>query len=327
MARGLAASANKDNKTCMSNSATRPKITVIGCGHWGKNIVRNLAGMGALGAVADRDTARAAALAENYGVPSVSIDDALRGEAHRALAIATPVVTHAELVSTALAAGKDVFIEKPLSLTRADAEVLLKTAREKNCILMVGHLLRYHPAFMKLLEQVHSGTVGHVRHIAAHRIHYWPAHPDESVLADLAPHDLAMIDGIVASLPDQISVHAYSYLQEPNADIAQVHLQYGKVSAHLYLSRLNPYKEHRFTVLGETGALVFDDSKNWDEKLVLSRPEGPSVHQAIALEMDEPLGREMKHFITCLETRAEPLTGGEHALRVSTILEQLLEAA
>jgi predicted dehydrogenase len=311
----------------MNNFTSRPKVTVVGCGHWGKNIVRNLAALGALGAVADKDTARAATLADNYGVPAVSIDEALNGDAHRALAIATPVVTHGELVGAALQAGKDVFVEKPLSLTRAEAEALLKTARENNRILMVGHLLRYHPAYMKLLEQVNAGAIGRVRHIAAHRLHYWPAHPDESVLADLAPHDLAMIDGIIPGLPDEVAVRGYSYLQEPNADIAKVLLHYGKVSAHLYLSRLNPYKEHRFTVLGETGALVFDDSKNWDEKLVLSRPEGTAVHQAIALEMDEPLGREMKHFITCLETRAEPLTGGEHALRVSTILEQLLNSS
>ncbi len=311
----------------MNNFTSRPKITVIGCGHWGKNIVRNLAALGALGAVADRDVMRAAALAENYGVRAVSLDEALKSEEHRALAIVTPVVTHGELVGAALQAGKDVFVEKPLSLTRAEADSLLKTARDNKRILMVGHLLRYHPAFMKLLEQTNAGAIGRVRHIAAHRIHYWPAHPDESVLADLAPHDLAMIDGIIPALPDDIAVRGYSYLQEPNADIAKVILHYGKVAAHLYLSRLNPFKEHRFTVIGETGALVFDDGKNWDEKLILSRPEGAAVHQAIALEMDEPLGREMKHFITCLETRAEPLTGGEHALRVSTILEQLLEAA
>lgn len=302
----------------------KPKIAVIGCGHWGKNIIRNLAGLGALGAVADQNPARAAELAEAYNVPAIGVEDAILGDTYRALAIVTPVITHAKLVAEALTAQKDVFVEKPLALSRALAEHLHKLAMANHRILMVGHLLRYHPAFMKLLEQVHAGAIGKVRHIAAHRLHYWPMHPEEDVLADLSPHDLAMIDGITATVPDQLSVWRNSYLQKPHADIAKAHLQYGDISAHLYLSRLNPYKEHRFTVLGETGALVFDDGKPWDEKLVLSRPEGNAVHQAIALEMDEPLGRELRHFITCIETRAAPLTGGEHALRVCTILEQLL---
>lgn len=310
----------------MKSYHARPKITVVGCGHWGKNIVRNLASLGALGAVADKDMARAQQLADIYGVPTVSMDAAIQDEKYPALAIVTPVITHAKLVAEALNAGKDVFVEKPLAMSAAIAEHHLKLAQANKGILMVGHLLRYHPAFMKLLEQVHAGAIGKIRHIAAHRLHYWPMHPEEDVLADLAPHDLAMIDGITSALPDDVMVRSHSYLQKPHADIAKVHLHYGEISAHLYLSRLNPYKEHRFTVLGETGALVFDDGKNWDEKLVLSRPEGNTVHQAIALEMDEPLGREMRHFITCLETRAEPLTGGEHAVRVCTILERLLQS-
>jgi predicted dehydrogenase len=308
----------------MKNHASRPKVVVIGCGHWGKNIVRNLAALGALGGVADNRTARAEEIADIYNVPVVGMEQALHDANYPALAIATPVITHDELVGRALKSGKDVFIEKPLSLSRTAAESFLQLAREKNLVLMVGHLLRYHPAFIKLLEQVHSGAIGRVRHIAAHRLHYWPMHPEEDVLADLAPHDLAMIDGITQSLPDDVTVKRRGFINKAHADLAGVQLRYGDISAHIYASRVNPYKEHRFTVIGETGALVFDDGKNWDEKLILSRPEGPSIHQAIALEVDEPLGREMKHFITCLETRAEPLTGGEHALRVSTILEKVL---
>lgn len=325
MAQNLAQTPNNREKTGMNARPSRPKVTVIGCGHWGKNIVRNLASLGALGAVSDHHPERAAALAETYGVPVVSFEEALAGNAYPALAIVTPVITHRDLVSRALEAGKDVYVEKPLALTHADAEYLLGLAREKNRVLMVGHLLRYHPGFMKLIEQVNAGAIGKLRHIAAHRLHYWPVHPEEDVIADLAPHDLAMIDGLLPQMPTDILVRKHAYLQPPNSDIAKVHLRYGDVDAHLFLSRLNPYKEHRFTVLGETGALVFDDGRPWDEKLILSRPEGPALHQAIALEMDEPLGREMKHFISCLETRKEPLTGGEHAQRVSAILEELLK--
>lgn len=308
----------------MNSNNSRPKVTVIGCGHWGKHIIRNLASLGALQAVADDNPERAQNLADAHGVPIVSVKAALTDADYPALAMVTPIVTHVDLVGEALSAGKDVFVEKPLALTRAEATQLLVTARENNRVLMTGHLLRYHPAFMKLLEQLHGGAIGKIRHVAAHRLHYWPAHPEEDVIADLAPHDLSMLDGITNALPDDVLVRRHSYLNAPNADVATVHLNFGGISAHMYMSRLNPYKEHRFTVLGETGALVFDDTKNWDEKLILSRPEGPSVHQAIALEMDEPLGREMRHFVTCLESRAEPLTGGEHALRVCSILERLL---
>ncbi|HCM84364.1 MAG TPA: hypothetical protein DIS76_07355 [Rhodospirillaceae bacterium] len=309
----------------MNAISSRPKVTVIGCGHWGKNIIRNLAALGALGGIADRDAERAEAMAEIYNVPAVNIETAMTDPTHKALAIVTPVVTHYELVNRALSNGKDVYVEKPLALRRTEAEALLKIASDKKCVLMVGHLLRYHPGFMKLIEQVKAGAIGKIRHIAAHRLHYWPVHPEEDGIADLAPHDLAMIDGLLPEIPTDILVRRHAYLQPPHADIAKVHLRYGDVAAHLCLSRLNPFKEHRFTVLGETGALVFDDGKPWDEKLILSRPEGTALHQAIALEVDEPLGREMKHFISCLETRAEPLTGGQHALRVSTILEELLK--
>ena len=308
----------------MQKTNSKPKVTVIGCGHWGKNIVRNLAALGALGAVADQDSAKARAMAEAYGVPALTPEAAFAPEAPDAVAIVTPVVTHHHLVSRAQDAGKDVFVEKPLALTAAEAKSFVQAARDRQTILMVGHLLRYHPAFMKLVEQVKAGAIGKVRHIAAHRLHYWPMHPEEDVLADLAPHDLAMIDAITESLPHDIMVRAHSYLQPPHSDIAKVHLHYGAISAHLYLSRLNPYKEHRFTVLGETGALVFDDGKPWDEKLILSRPQGPALHQAIALESDEPLGREIRHFISCLENRTQPLTGGDHAVRVSTVLEELI---
>ena len=188
------------------SSSTRPKVVVIGCGHWGKNIVRNLATLGALGGIADQNPARAQELAETYGVSVVSLDDAICAPKYPAVAIATPVITHDELVGAALDAGKDVFVEKPMALTRASAEKFLALAKKKSAVLMVGHLLRYHPAFMKLLEQVQSGAIGKVRHIAAHRIHYWPMHPEEDVLADLAPHDLSMIDGITQALPDDVSV-------------------------------------------------------------------------------------------------------------------------
>ena len=309
----------------MHHFSARPKVTVVGCGHWGKNIIRNLAALGALGAVSDRDMARARELGDAYGVPVADIDTAMTDGAHPALAIVTPVITHMELVSRALKSGKDVYVEKPLALTRRDAEVLLGLAREQKRVLMVGHLLRYHPGFMKLIEQVQAGVIGKIRHVAAHRLHYWPMHPEEDVIADLAPHDLAMIDGILPEIPTDIYVRKHAILRGSSGDIAKVHLRYGDVGAHLLLSRVNPYKEHRFTVLGETGALVFDDARPWDEKLVLSRAEGPALHQTIALEMDEPLGREMKHFVSCLETRKEPLTGGDHALRISTTLEELLK--
>ena len=328
MALSLAKHLKNKQKRGMS-IASRPKVTVIGCGHWGKNIVRNLAALGALGAIADQDKARAAEMAATYGVPAHSLDSALAPDAPSAVAIVTPIHTHADMVARALAAGKDVYVEKPIALDGKTAAQLVDVANKNQRVLMVGHLLRYHPAFIKLLEQVHAGAIGAVRHIAAHRLHFWPMHPNESVLSDLAPHDLAMIDGITARLPD-LSPHAFhvagqSFLNPGQPDAVQVHLRYGDITAHLNLSRYNPYKEHRFTVIGETGALVFDDARPWDEKLILSRPKGQTIHQAIALEMDEPLGREMQHFITCLETRMAALTGGDHAVRVSTILEALLK--
>ncbi len=307
------------------NKVPLPKVAVIGCGHWGKNIIRNFAALGALGAVSDYNQSQAASFAETYKVPALSWDAVLADPAIQAVVLVTPIPTHVEMAHAALNAGKDVYVEKPLALRAADATALFDKAAAKGRLVMVGHLLMYHPAFLKLAELVKAGEIGRVRYIAAHRLNYWIVREDEDVVADLAPHDLSMVLHLMGELPHTVTTAKHHYLHPAAADIAKVSLQFTDAAAHLYLSRLNPYKEQRLSVLGETGTLVFDDTKAWDEKLMLSRPTGDTVHQMIALGTHEPLQLECQHFLECIQTRVQPRTSGQPVIDVTTVLEKILE--
>jgi len=307
-------------------------IALLGMGHWGRNIFRNLLEMGVLRTVCDVDERVCEELRKNY--PSFrcasSLEEVLADSSLQALVIATPAVTHYELAKKALLSGKDVFVEKPLSLSVKEGQDLVEIAREKGRILMVGHILHYHPAVKRLKELVRGGTIGEIRYIYANRLNLGRVRTEENVLWSLAPHDFSLIFSLAGKEPLRVAAFGGAYLRKNVEDIVCVHLEFeGNLKAHVFVSWLHPFKEQRFVVVGSEGMLVFDDVG--EEKLFLYphrvRFENgiPEVTrgeaQAIPVEQREPLREELAHFVDCVVHRKIPLTDGEEGLRVLRVLE------
>ncbi len=289
----------------------KTRIAVVGCGYWGKNLVRNMAEAGALAAVVDNHAPTAAAMAETYKVPACSFDAVLADKSIDGIVIASSASTHAPLATLALEAGKHVFVEKPLALAVADAKRLTKLAAEKKRVLMVGHLLHYHPAFQALLSEIKAGRVGALQYIQSHRMSFGKVRTEENVLWSFAPHDISMILAIAGASPQQVLAQATAQISENICDIATLHMQFaGGLGAHVMVSWLHPVKEHKLIVIGDKGSLVFDDTLPWEQKLTfyenkVTREGGVPLaqkgeQQAIAVTPGEPLRAECDHFIAAI---------------------------
>jgi UDP-2-acetamido-3-amino-2,3-dideoxy-glucuronate N-acetyltransferase len=308
-------------------------VALLGCGYWGKNLARNLHELGALQLVCDPAESGRTAAAEN--APGVSIssefNDALKSDDIEAVAIATPADTHFELVSAALKAGKDVFVEKPLALQASEGEQLKDLAQERACILMVGHLLEYHPAVVRLHELIDAGELGNVNYIYSNRLNFGKVRTEENALWSFAPHDVAVILRLFGEMPVEVTCAGGSYLTTGLADVTVSTLlfQSGR-RAHIFVSWLNPFKEQKLVVVGEQRMAVFNDVTAEDKLVLFDQrvdfQEAMPVlqndgQQAIALSDDEPLRRECEHFLECVATRNIPLTDAESGVRVLRVLE------
>ncbi|PRD45323.1 gfo/Idh/MocA family oxidoreductase [Phyllobacterium phragmitis] len=307
-----------------------PRIAVLGCGYWGSNHIRTLKSLGALYAVSDQNSDRAAGFAAEQGVLHIEVEDLFTRDDVDAIVLALPPQFHAEYAIRAVTNGKDVLVEKPIALTVADAEAEVKAARDNGRVFMVGHVLRFHPAFEKLLELVQAGELGEVRYIHSHRLGLGKFHTENDALWDLAPHDLSMILALTGCEPVEVRGEGAALLDHLS-DFAHLHLKFpGNLRGHLFASRLNPYRERRLTVVGTKAMAVFDDVERWERKLAVYRHAVWQDNGQWAFTAEEPtyipvnegmpLTRECQHFIDCIEMRAKPRTDGEEAINVLRIL-------
>ena len=238
------------------------KVAVFGYGHWGRNLVRVFHQLGALHTVCEtREEARAEVASKFPGVNVTGDAQAvLRDPAVEAVAIATPAETHFQLATAALQAGKDTFVEKPLALRSAEAEKIIAAAREKNRILMVGHLLRYHPAVLKLKELCVEGTLGRIEYVYSNRLNLGKVRREENALWSFAPHDVSVLLHLLESMPLQVSTTGGTYLQPNIADVTVSNLLFDNgARAHIFVSWLHPFKEQKLVVVGSKKMAVFDD--------------------------------------------------------------------
>ncbi|WP_306051682.1 Gfo/Idh/MocA family protein [Oceaniradius stylonematis] len=309
----------------------QPSVAVIGCGQWGRNHVRTLAGLGALAAVADRHPERAAALAQEHGAHAAPVEALVADRAVKALVLALPAEENAALACAALEAGKHVLVEKPIALTVADAEKMVAAARDCGRVLMVGHVLRYHNAFRALVGAIEAGRIGAVRHIQSHRLGFGKFYDRFDALWDLAPHDLSLVLSLAEGAPRSVDVRPVS-VTGGQTDMAHVHLDFaGGPTAHIFVSRHSAYGERRFAATGETGTLVWDDLADWPDKLHLvphtvrrgddgrwQQDKGEA--QPVAVEPGMALTDELVHFLDCVRTGATPLSSGMQGLDVVRIL-------
>jgi UDP-2-acetamido-3-amino-2,3-dideoxy-glucuronate N-acetyltransferase len=312
--------------------STGPNICVAGCGHWGKNLIRNFHQFGRLYAVCDSDAGRAAAFGERYGVQAFTrLEDALADPDLHAVAIATPAESHAPMALAALNAGKDVFVEKPLALRWQDGLEMTNTARGLGRILMVGHLLMYHPAVLKIKELLDSGELGRLEYIYSNRLAMGKIRREENALWSFAPHDISVILMLMNGLPYQASAVGGAYVQPNIADVTVSNLLFDRgTRAHIFVSWLHPYKEQRLVVIGSKKMIVFEDTRPTD-KLVLydkdiawdngnfevKQPKATAVPFATL----EPLQGECEHFVQCVTTRQTPRTPGEDGVAVLQVLQ------
>ncbi|SKA14039.1 Gfo/Idh/MocA family protein [Consotaella salsifontis] len=307
------------------------RIGVIGCGNWGRNHIRTLKEIGALCAIADRDAERAAAFGQQYGVPAMTPEEAIASDGLDALVLALPVQAHAPTARAAFEAGKDVLIEKPVALDPAEAEKTALTAAKFERIMMVGHVLRYHPIYQQVLDLVRSGRIGEPRHVISNRLALGRFFTMDAVW-DLAPHDLSQVLPIAGEIPVKVETIRRKVLGD-DTDSADITLSFASgMTAEIHISRISPYRDRRFSVIGSEGMLVFDDLAPEGQKLAIYAHrvwrEGSGFACAsaepefMATQTGMPLERELRHFIECVETRRAPLTGPEEAIETVRILSQ-----
>lgn len=308
-------------------------VCVIGCGNWGKNLVRNFHQLDVLHSVYDSNSENFNAIKSKFDIPyaSTDVDEAFRSKEINSVVIATPAVTHFQIVKKALEAGKDVFVEKPLSLNLKDAQDLIDIAAKKQKILMVDHLLQYHPAVIKLLELVQTGKLGKLQYIYSNRLNIGKLRNEENILWSFAPHDISVILALTGQMPQSVTAFGEAYLQDNISDTTLTTLTFrNRLKAHIYVSWLHPYKEQKLVVIGDKGMAVFNDME--EDKLVLfphkiewinSVPVAAKADQEIIpIDQAEPLSAACQHFLHCVQTRQQPKTDGNEALAVLSVLNQ-----
>lgn len=311
-----------------------PKIAVIGCGHWGKNHLKAFSACGALAALYDASGAVAAQYAAQYNVPARSWEQILADSSIDGVVLATPAVTHAALAEQALRAGKHVLVEKPMAMNVTEAEKIIALAESCDRFLMVGHVLRYHPAFRALEQLVLDGKLGVIKNLYSHRLSLGKVRAEEDVLWSFAPHDLSMILALVGEAPKDVQSFTSAYLQKNIADTGLILLDFANgAKAHIHASWAHPFKEQRLVVVGDKAMAVFDDTQIADKKLALyehaldANAVPPQFTKQephyIACDTSEPLRNEAQHFIDAIATKTKPLTDGYEGLHVLKILEQI----
>jgi UDP-2-acetamido-3-amino-2,3-dideoxy-glucuronate N-acetyltransferase len=309
-----------------------PTVAAVGCGYWGKNVVRNFAELGALRAVSDADPDVAERMSRQYNVPARSLPEIINDAQYDGIAFASPARLHVEHAGAALSAGKHVLVEKPMALSLPEGRALARLAKQRGRILMVGHLLHYHPVVLKLLEIVRSGRLGEIRHIHSNRLNLGKIRTREDVIWSFALHDLSVILAILNEMPSRVSVEAEAILNPAISDIADIHLKFPQgATARVHVSWLNPYKEQRMSVIGSKAHAVFDDIAKWENKLQIfdykveernGRPEAtkaPAIF--VPVEQREPLREECAHFLHSIAEGTVPRTDTREALRVLSVLE------
>jgi UDP-2-acetamido-3-amino-2,3-dideoxy-glucuronate N-acetyltransferase len=322
----------KGKNVARSDNGISANVAVVGMGYWGRNLVRHFYDLGALAAVCDSDRSAETQCREKYGEVRFyrEFSAVLSDHSVTAVALATPAIAHYEMAKVALQAGKDVFVEKPLATEVEQGAELKQIAEMNQRILMVGHVLRYHPAVLKLQELVRSGALGQIRYLYSNRLNIGKIRTEENILWSFAPHDVSVILALMNEFPTWVSSQGGAYLNRNIYDLTLTQFGFpSDVQAHIFVSWLHPVKEQRLVVVGSDKMAVFDDTT--DDKLVLYPhrvewkdhvPTAVKAHaDVVSLDRREPLNGECRHFLNCIATRERPVTDAEEGLRVLRILD------
>lgn len=312
-------------------------IGLIGCGYWGKNLIRDFYNTGALHTICDKDIKLLQKFKIKY--PSVAITTdwkiILNDTKITAICVSLPAELHYTYVKAALMKKKDIFVEKPLSLNLDDGNKLVKLAKDNNNILMVGHLLHYHPAIKKIFELVNNNKIGQIRYITSNRLNLGKIRQEENVLWSFAPHDISVILRLMGAMPQNIMCSGQSFISKTIYDITTMILEFpGKSYSQINVNWLNPFKEQKMTIVGKKGMIIFDDMNEpdkkikyfseyikWDSKTGIPLVQKSSYTYINYDKTNSPLENECLYFINCCKTRNIPITDGEEGLRVLKVLD------
>ena len=312
------------------------KVAIIGAGRWGFNHVKTAAEILNPASIIICDSSNKSLKKVNEFNPDIittnNIDDVTADNKINAVIVASPAETHYSIAKRMLKAGKNVLVEKPITLNTTDAEELLNISSTLKLKLMVGHILLYHPAVLKMKEGIEKGTLGRLQYIYSNRLNLGAIRSEENILWSFAPHDISLIQYFIGSNPVKIDAHGAVFLQDGVEDTTLTYLEYpGNIRAHIYVSWLHPFKEQRLVVVGEKGMYVFEDSAKTEKlkfyskgfrKVNGSLEKFEEDYKVIEFENKSPLREEHLHFYNSIVNNTEPLTDGRHAVEVLRILEE-----
>jgi len=309
-----------------------PRVAVIGSGYWGRNLVRSFHSLGALRWVCDVNEKTVKEMSRQYNInATTSLHDVLRDPQTNAVAIAVPAVQHYEVAKLCLLSGKDVFVEKPLALTPREGQELVQVAEQCKRVLMVGHILEYHPAILALKRMIKEGELGRIQYIFSSRLNLGKLRTEENILWSFAPHDISAILFLLGEMPTRVSTSGGSYLsaQRPDTTLSTCDFESG-AKAHIVVSWLHPFKEQKLTIVGGRKMAVFDDVEkehklvlyshhiDWKDRVPVAQRE---PGETVPLDSTEPLLSECTHFLECVSTRQTPRTNGNSGVKVLQVLQ------
>ncbi len=308
------------------------RVSVVGCGPWGRTLVRNFAELTENPVVCDADAERARTLAARHGGQALSWPEILAEPGISAVVLATPAARHGRMAWEALSAGKHVFVEEPLALSLEEATAVTELADRTRRVLMVGHVLQYHPAFVALKALVRQGDLGRLRYIYANRFNLGRARTEENIFWSFGSQDVSMILSLMGGAPTKVTAVGAHDRHPTIPDVTTTHLNFADgACAHVYVSWLHPFREQKLVVIGDRATAVFDDGLDWNGKLKLyrhriDRPDGlPEAGEGdaepVSLSADEPLKLECRHFLDCIRSGTTPRTDGRDAVQVLRVLQ------
>lgn len=312
------------------------KIAVVGAGRWGKNHIKTLQELGYLGGVVESDEGRRGEVQSQY--PAVPMFDSIESSLSAKLdgyVVATPAETHYELSKKLIECGKHVLVEKPITLRSLEAAALVKLSDSKGVKLMVGHILLYHPAIRKIKELLDGEAVGKLQYMYSNRLNLGTVRTEENILWSFAPHDISIFQYFVDAMPTSVVSDGGVFLQPNVHDTTMTMLHYpNNIVAHIFVSWLHPFKEHRLVVIGSKGMISFEDSAVKKELILYEKGidwiQGKPVMRdgltkSIEYEKKMPLNEELLHFVECIEKNKTPLTNAKSGMDVLTVLEKAQE--
>lgn len=306
-------------------------IAVVGCGYWGKNLVRNFYELESLHSICDPDLNTAKNFSDLYGVPSLSFDEILSNSNIKGVVLAVPAPLHAPMAIKAMQSKKNVFVEKPIAMNLNESLSMKQAAEENKVELMVGHLLQYHPIFKKVKSYVRKNKLGSINYIYSNRLSFGKIRSEEDVMWSFAPHDISMILSLTNSEPLSVETKSHCFIQKNISDISTIYMNFKSgVKSHVSVSWTNPIKEQKLVVIGEKMSLVFDDTQPWNQKLSCYKhridfnDEKPILikedKEFINVQESEPLKEECRHFINVVNNNINSITNCDEGIRVLRVL-------